>query len=163
MAKNKSIKKPAPPSAGGPVRAAQANFSFFHSTKGVCALCAALFVVVVGTYWPSLNGQFMFYDEYGYLLGNSHVNTGLSGSNVAWALFSTDFSNWYPLTWMSHMLDFQMYGPAPWAPPGPNPWGHHLTNVLLHAGCAVLLFLVLNRMTGALWRSLLVAGLFALH
>ena len=97
----------------------------------------------------------MFYDENGLLLVNPHVNSGLSWSNVVWALFSLDHSNWFPLTWMSHMLDFQLFGT--------NPWGHHLTNVLFHASNSVLLFLVLKRMTGALWRSLIVAGLSALH
>src|ERR1700733_4353563 len=128
---------------------------FFRSKRGVLLLCALLFGVVVWTYWPSLRGQFMFYDEFGLLLTNTHVNSGLSWSNVVWALFTLDYGNWSPVMWLSHMLDFQLYGP--------NPWGHHLTNVLIHAGCAVLLFLTLTRMTGALWRSLIAAALFALH
>lgn len=128
---------------------------FFHKPVGVFFICVLFYGLVVWTFWPSLRGQFMFYDEYGYLLTNAHVNSGLSWANVGWALTSLEYSNWHPLTWMSHMLDFTLYGT--------NPWGHHLTNVLLHAGNAVLLFLVLKRMTGALWRSLIVAGLFALH
>src|SRR5208282_1419154 len=86
---------------------------------------------------------------------NTHVKDGFSWQNIHWALFSLEYSNWYPLTWFSRMLDFEMYGK--------NAWGHHLTNVLLHAANGVLLFLVLKRMTGALWRSLIVAALFALH
>ena len=89
------------------------------------------------------------------MLGNAHENTGLSWQNLRWALFSLEYSNWYPLTRISHMVDFKMFGP--------HPWGHHLTNVLFHAANGVLLFLVLERMTGALWRSLIVAALFALH
>jgi len=154
------------PSSSVKNRNASPQFSaagFFYTPSGLFLLCVLLYAAVVWTFWPALTGQFMFYDEFGYLLTNAHVCSGLTWSNVIWALFSTDFANWYPLTWISHMVDFQLHGTAPWNPPGPNPWGHHLTNVLIHAGCAVLLLLVLKRMTGALWRSLLVAGIFALH
>ncbi len=89
------------------------------------------------------------------MLDNPHIHSGLGWHNLRWALFSLEYSNWYPLTWISHMIDFKLFGP--------HPWGHHLTSVLLHAANGVLLFLVLKKMTGALWRSLIVAGLFALH
>jgi tetratricopeptide (TPR) repeat protein len=97
----------------------------------------------------------MVFDDRTIFLDNAHVNTGISLQNLHWALFSTDYSYSYPLTRISHMLDFELFGA--------DPWGHHLTNVLLHAANGVLLFLVLRRMTGALWRSLIVAVLFALH
>jgi uncharacterized membrane protein YqjE len=104
---------------------------------------------------PALKTDFQFYDENGELGMNAHAHSGLGWQNIRWALFSLEYSNWYPLTWLSHMLDFKMFGR--------EPWGHHLTNVLLHAANGVLLFLVLKRMTRALWRSLIVAALFALH
>jgi Flp pilus assembly protein TadD len=155
MAK-KTNKSKLPPASGVSIGSSGGGLEFFFRQRGkVLLLCALLFGVVVWTFFPSLKGEFMFYDEYGYLLTNSHVNSGLNWENFFWALGSLNYSNWYPLTWVSDMLDFQLYGP--------NPWGHHLTNVLLHAANAVLLFLVLRKMTGALWRSFLVAALFALH
>jgi hypothetical protein len=109
----------------------------------------------VWTFSPALKTGFHRFDDDVIFLRNSHVNTGLSWQNVRWALFSRDYSYSYPLPRISHMLDFTLYGA--------EPWGHHLTNVLIHAANGVLLFLVLRRMTGALWRSLIVALLFALH
>src|SRR5713101_4232549 len=83
------------------------------------------------------------------------ASRGLSWRNVAWAFRSIDAANWHPLTWISHMADCQFFGL--------NPTGHHAVSVLLHAINAVLLFLLLNKTTGFRWRSLCVAGLFALH
>ena len=74
---------------------------------------------------------------------------------VQWAFTSLYASNWHPLTWLSHMLDCQIYGL--------KPGGHHVTNLLLHLVNSLLLFGLLKRLTGALWRSALVAALFALH
>ena len=86
---------------------------------------------------------------------NPQVDDGLTIEGIAWAFTSRHASNWHPLTWLSHMLDCQLYGLTP--------WGHHLTNVLLHAATAILLFLVLRRMTGDLWPSAFVAAVFAVH
>src|SRR5208282_5651163 len=80
---------------------------------------------------------------------------GLTWPGVVWAFSIFSVANWHPLTWLSHMLDCQVYGL--------RPWGHHLTNLLLHTGSTLLLFLALSRMTGALWRSSCVAALFAWH
>ena len=80
---------------------------------------------------------------------------GLTAEGIAWAFTTSHASNWHPLTWLSHMLDCQLYGL--------KPGGHHLTNVLLHAATAILLFLVLRRMTGDLWPSAFVAAVFAIH
>jgi len=82
------------------------------------------------------------------------VAQGLTLKGIVWA-FSFHAANWHPLTWLSHMLDCQLYGL--------HPAGHHLTNVLLHTATVIALFLVLRRMTGALWRSAFVAALFAIH
>ena len=129
--------------------------SFFHGPAGVSLICLLFFGVTTWVFAPALKTNFQLFDESGELFLNTHMNSGLGWHNLRWALFSLEYSNWYPLTWISHMIDFKLFGP--------HPWGHHLTSVLLHAANGVLLFLVLKKMTGALWRSLIVAGLFALH
>jgi tetratricopeptide (TPR) repeat protein/uncharacterized membrane protein YqjE len=129
--------------------------SFFHRPAGIFLICLLLFGLTVWTFAPVLKTGFQIFDEGAELHYNVHVNTGISWQNLCWAFSSLEYSNWYPLTWISHMLDYEIYGE--------DSWGHHLTNVLLHAANGVLLFLVLKRMTGALWRSLIVAALFALH
>ena len=86
---------------------------------------------------------------------NPPVVHGLTIEGIQWALTSRHASNWHPVTWLSHMLDCQLFQLAP--------WGHHLTNVLLHAATAILLFLVLQRMTGDLWPCAFVALVFAIH
>jgi tetratricopeptide (TPR) repeat protein len=101
------------------------------------------------------NHDFTNWDDPLYVTENPHVQAGLSPKNLVWAFTTTHASNWHPLTWLSLMLDFELYGL--------NPGGYHLTNLLLHLANTLLLFLVLRRMTGALWRSGFVAALFALH
>ncbi|HYL99508.1 MAG TPA: tetratricopeptide repeat protein, partial [Blastocatellia bacterium] len=87
--------------------------------------------------------------------GNPHVQAGLTLDGVGWAFRSVEAANWHPLTWLSHMLDYQLYGA--------NPTGHHLTSLLLHLANVLLLFWVLQLMTGAVWRSAIVAAIFAAH
>jgi tetratricopeptide (TPR) repeat protein len=118
-------------------------------------LGALLFLLVGGVFLPAVSHDFITYDDPVYVTGNAHVKGGLAWADVKWAFRSTEASNWHPLTWLSHMADCQLFGL--------HPWGHHLTNVLLHAINAVLLFAALRMMTGALWRSLFVAALFGLH
>ena len=119
-------------------------------------LMAVLVVLVTAAiYWPATRCDFVTYDDYMYVLDNPHVSSGLTWANVQWAFRSDYAANWHPLTWLSHMLDCQMFGL--------KPWGHHLTSVLLHALNAGLVFALLQLLTGAPWRSLLVAVLFALH
>jgi Tfp pilus assembly protein PilF len=126
-----------------------------QNRRSIFLVCLLLFALTVCVFVPVLRGSFHFFDEQAYILGNTHVNGGLSWVNVLWAFGSFDVANWHPLTWLSHMVDVQVYGL--------NPWGHHLTNVLLHAINTILVFLVFRRMTGATWRSLIVALLFGLH
>jgi protein O-mannosyl-transferase len=95
------------------------------------------------------------YDDGDYVTKNSHVQNGISIEGIRWALTATHAANWHPLTWISHMLDVQLFGL--------NPRWHHLTNLLFHITNTLLLFLVFNRMTKALWQSACVAALFALH
>jgi tetratricopeptide (TPR) repeat protein len=106
-------------------------------------------------YAPVLRCQFLTFDDQAYVTENRLVRAGLTLHGIAAAFRVTTAGNWHPVTLLSHMLDCQIYGL--------RPWGHHLTNVLFHAANSVLLFLLLARMTGALWRSALVAALFAAH
>lgn len=128
--------------------------SFFYQPAGFAFLCLGLFVLVIAVYWPALKGQYLFADEFGPLVNNSHVNHGFSWEGILWS-FKPDYVLWMPVTWWSHMLDFEFFGT--------DPWGHHLTNLLLHGANAVLLLVLLRRMTGAMWRCLIVAVLFAFH
>jgi tetratricopeptide (TPR) repeat protein len=104
---------------------------------------------------PVLSAGFVIYDDERYVLRNPHVHAGLSWETLCWALTSGYASNWHPLTWLSHMLDWRLFGAAA--------WGHHLTSLLLHVANAVLLFVLLDRATGATGRSAFAAALFALH
>lgn len=118
-------------------------------------LSLALIAATIEVYWPvSLHG-FLNFDVPDYVTQNFHVRGELAVSEVKWAFTTFFHANWHPLTWLSHMLDVELFGL--WA------GGHHLTNVVLHCANTVLLFLVLRLMTGAVWRSVLVAALFALH
>jgi protein O-mannosyl-transferase len=120
------------------------------------ALPALLLVAVTcAAYAPVRRAQFVNYDDYHYVVENLHVAPGLSGESVAWAFTAFAAGNWHPITWISHQLDCQLYGL--------RPAGHHITNVALHAANAVLVLAVLFAMTGAIWRSALVAALFAVH
>ena len=123
----------------------------YRSNAVVCALLLAV-VLVFG---QTIRYDFVNYDDKVYVFENAHVSQGLSAEAFAWAFTGSHCCNWHPLTWLSHMLDCQIYGL--------RAGGHHLTNVLLHAATAVLLFLVLQQMTGDLWPSAWVAAVFAVH
>jgi hypothetical protein len=119
------------------------------------AICFALAIVTFLVYSPMLWHGFVNYDDPDYITGNPHVTSGLTWTNVIWAFTSSDAANWHPLTWISHMMDCQLFGL--------NPAGHHLTNLLFHIANTLLLFLLLEKLTGAIWRSFFVAALFAWH
>jgi tetratricopeptide (TPR) repeat protein len=119
------------------------------------AVCLLLGFGTLALYFPAFHFGFVNYDDPDYVVANSHINRGVSLAGLAWAFQAGYAGNWHPLTWWSHALDCQFYGL--------NAGGHHATNVLLHGINAVLLFLVLRRMTGAFWRSATVAALFAWH
>ncbi len=120
-------------------------------------LLIALFLVVLPllVYWPVKNYAFINLDDHHYIVENPHVRTGLSGRNVRWALTAARSGNWHPITWLSHMTDGHLHGL--------NAGAHHLTNLFFHLLNGLLLFWVLRRMTGCLWKSSVVAALFALH
>jgi len=122
-------------------------------------ICAFLALSTLIIFAPALTCDFVDYDDPGYIINNEHIQHGLTWDSIRWAFTTGDQSNWHPLTWLSHLLDMQL-GLAPF---GVKAGGHHLTSLLLHAANAVLLFLILKGMTGAIWRSAFVAALFALH
>ena len=106
-------------------------------------------------YNPAGHHPFSDYDDDHYITGNPHVSQGLSWNAVTWAFTTTAEANWHPVTWLSHQLDCQLFQL--------NPAGHHYVNVLLEAINVWLLFVVLLEATGFVWRSWMVAALFALH
>ena len=142
----------------------------FHDrwlVPGVCIILAAITFAVFG---QTLRYEFINYDDQVYVYENPAVTQGLTLSGVAWAFTTSYSAYWHPLTWLSHMLDCQLWGL--------NAGNHHLTNVLFHAANALLLFMVLRRMTGlhpgegvgtaavpadTLWPSAFVAAMFAIH
>jgi tetratricopeptide (TPR) repeat protein len=121
----------------------------------VVGLCVALAVITFAVFGQTLRYRFVNFDDGEYVAQNPVVAHGLTLKGFIWAFAGPHAANWHPLTWLSHMLDCQLYGLDPGA--------HHLTNVLLHTGTAIALFLVLLRMTGGLWRSAFVAAVFAIH
>jgi Tfp pilus assembly protein PilF len=116
----------------------------------------AVLALTLAAFGHACRNGFVNFDDDEYVVNNRHVRAGLSAAGAAWALRTTYAANWHPLTWLSLQLDASLYGPR-------SAWGFHLTNVLLHAAAAVLLFLALRRLTGAAGRSALVAALFAVH
>ena len=129
-----------------------------QASLGQTALvCLLLALVTLGVYWPVIFSAFTNYDDPYYVTENIQVQRGLSWEGLVWAFGSLhgEHTYWHPLTWVSHMLDYEVFGL--------KPWGHHLVNLLLHTLNTVLVFLVFRRLTGAFWRCAMLAGLFALH
>jgi Flp pilus assembly protein TadD len=120
-------------------------------------MAALLALVTIAIYLPVMRHAFVNHDDPLYVTDNPHVRAGLTWEGLAWAFGRVhgDQTYWHPLSWVSHMVDGQLYGL--------NPGGHHRTSMLLHAANAVLVFLVFRRMTGAFWRCVVLAALFALH
>lgn len=127
---------------------AQPNRHVRFIMLGLVLLTAAIYSGVI-------QHEFITFDDPDYVTQNPHVQNGLSWQGVGWAFTTGHASNWHPLTWLSHMLDWELFGD--WA------GGHHLTSLLLHLINTGLLFAALHRMTGSTWRSAAVAALFAWH
>lgn len=132
-----------------------AVFQRFNDSTLTACICALLAAVTALCYWPITSHKFICLDDQHYLFDSPHVASGLTWQGVAWAFKTGYFCNWHPLTWISFMLDSQLYGL--------NPRGFLFTNLILHTANTVLLFLLLKAMTGRLWPAALVAGLFAWH
>ena len=118
-------------------------------------ICVGLALVTLSVYTQVVRYAFVDLDDGEYVFENWHVAHGLNLGDVAWAFTTGHSANWHPLTWLSHMVDSQLFGP--------KAGYHHLVSVLIHVVNTLLLFLLLQRLTGAVWRSAFVAGLFALH
>jgi protein O-mannosyl-transferase len=117
-------------------------------------ICVLLGILILLVYWKIQYHEFVNYDDGRYITKNKHIKD-FSKENFIWAFTKSHSANWHPITWLSHMLDFRLYGL--------NPKGHHLTSLVLHIANSLLLFLVFARMTGAIWQSCFIASLFAFH
>ena len=116
---------------------------------------ALLVVLTFAAFWPVLGNGFVNLDDPSYVTKNPYIRSGVTLQAVKWALTTGHNSNWHPLTWISHMIDRRLFGL--------DPTGHHAVNLLLHMANVILLFAVLRRMTGSLWKSAFVAALFGVH
>ena len=123
--------------------------------RAIFVVCVLLTLVTLACYWPVTGHKFVSFDDDQYIRDNPHLRGGLTAAGFCWAFQSGYAGNWHPLTWLSHMADCQLYGL--------NPAGHHLTSLLFHLANSLLLFGLLQRWTGALWRSAFLAALFAWH
>lgn len=123
-----------------------------HSTP-VLMFCLAILTLAV--FFQVTGHEFLNYDDNLYVAENPHVRGGLTGENFAWAFTTFRAANWHPLTWISLQFDASVFGT--------QPMGFHLTNLLLHIANVLLLFLLLSRVTGHVWRSAFAAALFAIH
>ena len=121
----------------------------------MAGLCAVLVLLIAGVYAQTAHFEFVNLDDDQYVTNSAETQLGLSPAGVAWAWTHSQVGNWHPITTLSFMLDWQLFGP--------NPAGYHVHNVILHAASSVLLLLFLRRMTGALWLSALAAFVFAIH
>ena len=118
-------------------------------------LAAALVLMTLTVFWPLTESEFTNFDDPTFIMENRNLRGGLTWRNITWAFTTIHLANWVPVTWLSHLADVELYGLSP--------RGHHLTNILFHMANTVLLFAVLSMMSGALWRSFLVAALFSVH
>lgn len=118
-------------------------------------ICVVLAVVTAAAFWRVLGQDFVEYDDQDYITQNPRVQAGLTWHSIQWAIRTGHAGNWHPLTWLSHMLDCQLFGL--------HATGHHITSLLFHVSNTVLLFILLRHMTGAIWRSAFVSALFAVH
>jgi len=121
----------------------------------VPCICLALVFASLAVYWQVLFSDFITFDDPHYVTDNQYVRTGFTRNNIKWAFTPAIFGYWHPLTWLSHMLDCQLYGLRPAM--------HHMGNLLIHIANSLLLFLVFKRMTGAVFSSAFLAAVFALH
>ncbi|NIP24526.1 MAG: tetratricopeptide repeat protein [Phycisphaerae bacterium] len=125
-----------------------------HKNKSLLAY-GFLVITALAVYWPVLKCEFVKYDDDKYVTQNPNVKRGITYETVIWAFTTPHYHMWHPLTSLTHLLDYQLFGL--------NPTWHHLTSLLFHIASTLLLFGILKRMTAAFWPSLFVAAAFALH
>jgi len=126
-----------------------------HAIRREALICLVLAVSILAVYLQVADHEFIDYDDNVYITENPQVQSGLTSKSVGWAFTTTRAGNWHPLTWLSHMMDYQLFGL--------NPRGHHLTSVFLHITNSILLFLALRWATSTIWPSALAASLLAIH
>jgi protein O-mannosyl-transferase len=144
------------PAPGSSPASLVANAAHHAATeRGAVVLSILVFVLVAWVFLPSIRNGFIDLDDPAFISENVNVRHGFTWTGIGWAFANSVGGSWHPLTWLSIMFDCALFGV--------QPAGHHLTDLLLHAANSALLFLVLRRMTGATWRSVLVALLFGLH
>jgi len=124
------------------------------SKEQILIICLLLAAVTLAVYWQVRDFDFVF-DDVAYVTENNHLRSGITPEGVRWAFSTMKAEFWHPFTWLSLMLDYQLYGLHPGA--------YHMTNLILHILTTLLLFRLFHRMTGALWKSAFVAAFFALH
>ena len=141
----------AAPSRAKPTAAAESAVP----KKLLVIICGLLALATIAIYAQTATHGYLAYDDDQYVYENHWVKAGLTASNIAWAFTTFFYANWHPLTWISYMLDFSLWGE--------NPGAQHLVNVAFHVASALLLFLALARMTRRPWRAAVVAAIFAVH
>lgn len=124
-------------------------------TRRTLLICFGLALLTLALFYRAVHFDFITFDDRTYVVQNPYVLTGLRWSNVTWALTTWHAGYWHPLTWISLIIDGQLFGR--------NAGGYHATNVLFHVANSVILFLVMRQLTSAEWRSSFVALLFAVH
>ncbi len=127
-----------------------------HQKKHISTfICVGIIAAALVAYEPIRHNSFVTYDDASYIINNPQVTSGITLKSLGEAFTKPHFFMWHPLTTISHMLDYQLFGL--------NPAGHHFTSLLLHILNALLLFWILNSLTGTIWLSAFIAGVFALH
>ena len=127
----------------------------FKKRQVLILISAALVAATLAAYEPVRHNGFVSYDDNIYITQNPNIKSGINLQSISWAFTKSHASNWHPLTWISHILDYKLFGL--------NASGHHLVNVLFHIANALLLFWILTKMTGTTWPSAFIAAVFALH
>ncbi len=127
----------------------------FYNIRLEFLVCFFLVVITVAAYWQVRHHEFTILDDEGYVSQNSYVRSGINRQSIRWAFSFNKLVYWHPVTWLSHMLDTQLYGL--------NPGMHHRTNLIFHIASSLALFLIFRLATGSLWKSAFIGALFAIH
>ena len=131
------------------------NKPLIDPKKQILIVYIVLMLATLAVFWQVNQYGFINLDDPIYVTENSHIQSGFTLEGIRWAFSTTYAEFWHPLTWLSLMLDYKLYGL--------NAGGYHLTNLILHILSTLLLFWLFNRMTGMIWRSAFIAAFFALH
>ena len=126
-----------------------------NDTRAKVLICIFLIVATFCIYSQVQDHEFINFDDEKYITDNWNVQAGFTRESIHWAFTKSHYGDWQPITWLSYILDYQLYGL--------NPKGYHLTSLFFHIANSLILFMVLLRMTGALWQCGFVAAMFALH